>query len=268
MLLSPPCWQVSTFFAEAISIITLFIPVWKPGPVNSKLCLRTHSELVGKAEGTPSFHLQVVRTLCILPERVYFFARVLQASKNFPSHQLGAFSRDSGFISPTCWVPCLFSCQFYSLATIPFCLFSIHPTKVSICRNHPSCHPHSSKLIEPGSSSTPSCIMLFIFLTILIALVNHAIHFKAISFDPRWPNYAAPASVDVYTPLSAGNNSPNPSWFPRVFEFSVMLTASLQGYVSLSCLCHPSRRAFNSKLLMAASILICPYMIFHSVLWN
>lgn len=153
--------------------------------MNSKLCLRMCSELVGKAGGTPSLHLQVVRTLCILPERIYFFARVLQASKSSPAHQLRDFSRDSAFISPTRWVPCLFSCQFYSLATIPFCLFSIHPTEGSISRNHTSYHPHSSKLTKPGSSSTPAYIMLFIFLTILIALVNHAFHFKAIHFDPR-----------------------------------------------------------------------------------
>lgn len=131
--------------------------------MNSKLCLRMCSELVEKAGGTPKFSLQVVRTLCIHPERIYFFTRVLQTSKSSPAHQLGAFSRDSDFISLTCWVLCLFSCQLYSLATIPLCLCSIHPTKVSISRNHPSCHPHSSKLIKPGSSSTPPCIMLLHF---------------------------------------------------------------------------------------------------------
>lgn len=256
MLLSPPCWQVSTFFAEAISIITWILPVWRPGPGNSKLCLKLHSELLGKAGGTASHHLQVVRTLCILPERIYFFSRVLQASKISPAHQPGAFSRDSGFISPTCWVPCLFPCQLYSLATALSCLFSIHPTEVSISRNHASSHPHPSKLIKPGSSSTPSYIMLFIFLTILIALVNHAFHFKAITSDPRWPNYAAPASVDVYTPQSAGNNSPNPSWLSRAFEFFChvdSLCARLRVFI-LSLLCHSSRKAFNSKYLMAAGI--------------
>lgn len=79
--------------------------------------------------------------------------------------------------------------------------------------------------------------MLSIFLTILIALVNHAFHSKPIGFDPRWPDYAAPASMDVYILLSAENNSPNASWVSRVFEFSVLLTAPVQGYVSLSCLC-------------------------------
>lgn len=105
-------------------------------PGNIKLCLRMCSELVGKAGATPSLHLQVVRTMCILSERVYFFARVLQASKSSPAHQLRAFSRDSGFISPTRRVPCLFSCQLCFLATIPSCLFGIHPTEVSIKRNH------------------------------------------------------------------------------------------------------------------------------------
>lgn len=52
----------------------------------------------------------------------------------------------------------------------------------------------------------------------------------------------------MHTPLSAGNNSSNPSWVSRVFECSVMLTASMQGYVPLSCLC--------SRHLMAASVLI------------
>lgn len=98
MLLSPTCWQVSTFFAEATSIITWILPVWRPGPGNSKLCWKMHSELVGKAGETLSHHLQVVRTLCILPERIYFFSRVLQVSKSSPAHHLGAFSRDSSFL--------------------------------------------------------------------------------------------------------------------------------------------------------------------------
>lgn len=122
MLLSPPCWQVSTFFAEAISIITWILPVWRAGPGSSKLCLKMHIELVGKAGGTPSHPLQVLRTLCILPEKIYFFSRVLQASKISPAHQLGAFSRDSGFISPTCWIPCLFSSFTPRPQFLPACL--------------------------------------------------------------------------------------------------------------------------------------------------
>lgn len=96
--------------------------------------------------------------------------------------------------SPTWQMPHLLCCQHYPLATITLCLFSVHPTEVSINRNHASCHPHSGKLIKPGSSSITSCIMLSIFLTTLIALVNHALYFKVIFFDPVWPNYTPPAS--------------------------------------------------------------------------
>lgn len=99
--------------------------------------------------------------------------------------------------SPMWQACCLFCCQYYPLITTAVSLFSSHPTEVSINRNHASWHPHSGELNKPGSSNILSYIMLFIFLTIFIALVNRVFYFKAIGFDPGWPNYTPPASSAV-----------------------------------------------------------------------
>lgn len=93
LLLSPVSWQVSSFFAAAMSIITCILPMWRPECSEQQAVSQDMQWTGRKAGGTQSLHLQVVMMLCILSERFHFFAKVLQveASKSSPGHHLGDF---------------------------------------------------------------------------------------------------------------------------------------------------------------------------------
>lgn len=86
--------------------------------------------------------------------------------------------------SPTWQVPRLLHCQHYLQPQQLYPYLAFTPLRCLSTETTLPVTPHSGKLSKPGSSSIPSYIMLSIFPTIWIALVNHTFYFKAIIFDP------------------------------------------------------------------------------------